>query len=147
MKPITLEWLKAAKDDLLVIQEIVDREYLTHLTAFHAQQAIEKTFKAVLEEYSSYVPRMHNLEKLAELVSRHLPLDLKNDTQLIEELDKLYTDARYPGDLGLLPDGKPSLESAKTHFALACSIYDYVQSLTRRDYDQCQHENNDQCPG
>jgi HEPN domain-containing protein len=41
MKKITSEWLKAASYDLLLIEEIKSKETLTHIAAFHAQQAIE----------------------------------------------------------------------------------------------------------
>ena len=41
MKRVTEEWLKAAKDDLLVIERIGIEPLLTHMVAFHAQQCIE----------------------------------------------------------------------------------------------------------
>jgi hypothetical protein len=34
-------------------------EHLTNMVAFHSQQAIEKSIKAVLEEKENHVPRMH----------------------------------------------------------------------------------------
>ncbi len=40
MKETTSAWLFAAKDDLLLIEQIYQNEALTHLVAFHAQQAI-----------------------------------------------------------------------------------------------------------
>jgi HEPN domain-containing protein len=51
MKKISEEWLKAAKDDLNVIERILDDEHLTHMVAFHSQQCIEKSLKAIIEEY------------------------------------------------------------------------------------------------
>ena len=47
MTKITAEWLKAANDDLLVIESIIKNEFLTHMVAFHAQQCVEKCFKAI----------------------------------------------------------------------------------------------------
>ena len=44
MKKTTKEWFNSAESDLLLIQEISSNENLTHLSAFHAQQAIEKSF-------------------------------------------------------------------------------------------------------
>ena len=49
MKEMTKEWLKAAKDDLDVIEKIIEIDHLTNMVAFHAQQAVEKSFNAVLE--------------------------------------------------------------------------------------------------
>jgi HEPN domain-containing protein len=51
MKKISEEWLKAAKDDLRVADKIIADETLTHMVAFHSQQCIEKSLKAVMEEY------------------------------------------------------------------------------------------------
>ena len=51
MKKISDEWLKAAKDDLRVADKIIADETLTHMVAFHSQQCIEKSLKAVMEEY------------------------------------------------------------------------------------------------
>ena len=41
---------------------------------------------------------------------------------IISELDRLYIDARYPGDMGLMPHGKPTLEEAKIYFQEALKI-------------------------
>jgi hypothetical protein len=46
MKETTKEWFISAESDLLLIQEINSNKNLTHLSAFHAQKAIEKSFKA-----------------------------------------------------------------------------------------------------
>jgi len=49
MSKLYHEWIKAASDDLLVIEKIIDNEELTHIVAFHSQQAIEKSLKSLLE--------------------------------------------------------------------------------------------------
>ncbi len=126
MRASSSAWLVSARDDLTLIREILHNELLTHLVAFHAQQAIEKAFKAVLEEYGSSVPRIHSLDTLLPKVLEYI--DLPMDCELLEDLDKLYIDARYPGDFGLLPNGKPSLEEAREFLELAESIYAIVVS-------------------
>lgn len=125
MKNITTAWLTAAEDDLRLIGEIIHNETLTHLAAFHAQQAIEKSFKAVLEEIEGNVPRMHTLETLLAKVTKHLAMDA--DFELLEDLDKLYTDARYPGDFGLLPSGKPTIAEAQKFHAVAKQVLALVK--------------------
>ena len=45
--------------DLKVIQEIIDNESLTSMTAFHSQQSIEKSLKAILEYNNQDVPKIH----------------------------------------------------------------------------------------
>jgi len=51
MKLITEEWLDRAKEDLDVAAEIIAREHLTNMVAFHSQQAVEKTLKGIVEEF------------------------------------------------------------------------------------------------
>ncbi len=49
MVKMFVEWMKAANDDLILLNDIKNNEQITNLTAFHSQQAVEKTLKAVLE--------------------------------------------------------------------------------------------------
>lgn len=86
MKSISAAWLSAADDDLTLIQEIIRNETLTHMVAFHAQQAIEKSFKALLEEREGIVPRIHTLETLLAKITRYAVIDTELD--LLEDLDK-----------------------------------------------------------
>ena len=53
------------------------------------------------------------------------------DTNLLTLLDQLYIDARYPGELGLLPNGKPSAIEAKEFYALALQLYEAAVSACR----------------
>ncbi|MBN2103818.1 HEPN domain-containing protein [bacterium] len=129
MKQITKEWLSAAKDDLIVIEKIIDDDLLSHVVAFHAQQCIEKVFKAVIEEYEMGLVKVHNLIRLHELVIQHLKI--KIDMSMLEKLDKLYIDSRYPGDLGLLPNGKPSLKDANEFYEISQKVYEYVEEIMR----------------
>jgi HEPN domain-containing protein len=127
MKATTAEWLRSARDDLLVIGEIIDNQALTHMVAFHAQQSIEKSFKAVLEELEGSVPRIHVLETLLPKVQRYLKFSV--DLDLLEDLDKLYLDARYPGSFGLLPLGKPDQEDAENFRAMAKTICSSIEEF------------------
>ena len=124
MKEVAEEWLKAAADDLRVIDRIASDEHLTHMVAFHYQQCIEKSLKAVIEEYEIGSVRIHNLERLFEIVGEQLKLDV--DPVLVAMLDKLYIDARYPGDFGLLPSGKPTLDHAARFHAFAKSVHETI---------------------
>ena len=42
MRVFTKEWLKVSIDDLMTIEEIILNENLTHISAFHTQQSVEK---------------------------------------------------------------------------------------------------------
>lgn len=121
MKKITKEWLEAARLDLETIQQLLPNDRLTAQVAFHAQQAVEKALKALIEDSGRHVPRVHSLEKLFAMCE---PLvDIEVDEITIIALDSLYTDSRYPGDFGLLPSGKPSIEQAKGFYEFAQKVY------------------------
>jgi len=127
MKLITKEWLNRASDDLAVIEEIIANENLTNMSAFHAQQAVEKVLKAVVEEYEIAFIRTHKLEFLLEKVKERIPFSI--DGQSIKKLDEVYTETRYPSDLGLLPYGKPTLKEVRKLQEFAQELYANVEAL------------------
>jgi len=122
MLKIYKEWLKAANDDLILLDEIIDNPYITNLTAFHSQQAVEKTLKAYLEAKGNKVPKIHKIQTLIDRVD----LDLTQDDELIQLLDTLYIESRYPGDMGLLPYGKPTIDDAKRFYEFANRVFNEV---------------------
>jgi HEPN domain-containing protein len=124
MKEITKDWLNSAADDLKIIAKIIDDETLTHQIAFHAQQTIEKSLKALVDEYEIGLIRTHSLETLIAKTNKHFKF--KIDSTIIKKLDQLYIDARYPGDFGLLPNGKPGISEALLFQQAAKGIYDKV---------------------
>jgi len=127
MKLITKEWLDKAKDDLDVVSEIISREHLTSMVAFHSQQAVEKTLKAIIEEFEIDFVKTHNLERLLGIIGKQVNLDV--DIIIIKRLDEVYISARYPSDLGLLPFGKPSIQDAKELYNFADELFQDVSNL------------------
>lgn len=121
MKKATEEWCKAAKDDLDVIERIVNDDHLSHIVAFHAQQCIEKIFKASLEEFDIEVPKVHSLVSLFGKIENLIEMEV--DIQMLQTLDSLYIDARYPGELGLLPNGKPTRVEALQFQQVAKDVF------------------------
>lgn len=128
MKKPTIEWLKAARDDLDVIRELIDKPHLTHMVAFHVEQAIEKSLKALLEEDEIETPKIHSLTRLMNLLKREIKI---TNHDLLKILDQLYLDARYPGELGLLPYGKPTLEDANEFYRFAVEIFEEACNLLK----------------
>ena len=129
MKFITSEWLKSADDDINTIKAIIDDESLTHIVAFHSQQCIEKSFKAMVDEFELASQKIHNLITLNETISSVYQFDFDEDK--LGLLNKLYLDSRYPGDLGLLPNGKPSIEVAIGFQKLAKEIYERINTFIK----------------
>lgn len=129
MKDITREWLKASSDDLTAARHLLSIPELTNLVAFHAQQCLEKAMKAILEEKEAPNIKSHDLIRLNNLIKEFLSL---SDLQTLKFLNELYVDSRYPGDMGLLPNGKPSFNEAKALFEYAelafHKIFNYLES-------------------
>ena len=84
MKPITREWLNAANDDVIAMEVMLGREEITNMVAFHAQQTIEKSFKAIVEEFNLGNIKTHHLESL---YAKILPLLSGFNETILEELD------------------------------------------------------------
>lgn len=120
---VAAEWLKAAKLDIENIGYIINVEHLTPIVAFHSQQAIEKTLKALIASKNIDIPKIHSLNRLFEICKEYIQ-NTKLDT--VSLLDSLYIESRYPGDIGLLPYGKPTIEDAKEFYRFANDVFEEV---------------------
>jgi HEPN domain-containing protein len=129
MKKITKDWLNSAECDLVLIGEIISHENLTHLSAFHAQQSIEKSYKAIIEEFELGFIKTHSLEMLNSRVGDKISMDV--NINLLILLDQLYIDARYPGEMGLLPNGKPTVSEAQEFYDLGILIFNAANSICK----------------
>ena len=49
-------------------------------------------------------------------------IDIENE-DLLDSLNSLYIDSRYPGDMGLLPHGQPTLEDAREFYEFALDVF------------------------
>ena len=127
---IIKDWLRSSYSDLVLIEEILGNDFLAHMVAFHAQQSIEESFKALMESKFDNVPKIHSLNRPYKMVSSFLTI---NNLVEINKLDKLYIDSRYPVDFGLLPDGKPSLDDTKRFYDFAADIFDKVCNIINID--------------
>ncbi len=127
MKFLTGEWLISAESDIETIEEIIGNSHLTHVVAFHSHQCIEKCIKAVFEEYEIEINKVHNLLKLYKGISHVLNIELDQDK--LELLSKLYIDARYPSELGLLPYGKPTIGDAKEFCQFATDVHAKIKGF------------------
>ena len=116
MKQTTKEWLLAAEDDLFSAKKLVTEERLTNIVAFHCQQCIEKLVKSVIEEKNLPSLKSHDLLRL--FARAEISLDEK-DMLVLAVINEVYIDARYPGDMGLLPQGKPTIEEAQSFIDFA----------------------------
>jgi HEPN domain-containing protein len=62
-------------------------------------------------------------------------LDLKTMEKLpdnedtLHRLDQLYIDARYPGNLGLLPDGAPCIADAREFYDFSRGFNETIEKM------------------
>lgn len=117
--------MESARDDLEVAEEIIDRENLTHMVAFHCQQAIEKSLKAVFEENEQVVPKIHDLITLLSSTEEYIKLDI--DSELLIQINESYVDARYPSDMGMIPGNRPPIETSREMYLLARRIWERTE--------------------
>ena len=83
----------------------------------------------MIEEFNLSFIKTHSLETLYNKVKEKILVNSNIDMLII--LDQLYIDARYPGEIGLLPNGKPSVSEGKEFFNFAKEIFEEAKSVCR----------------
>src|SRR5215471_19661264 len=92
------EWLLHAESDLTYAKLGQDQPaILRNQVAFHAEQATEKAFKAVLVHLGVEFPRTHDLQSLF-LLLRNSGVSEQPEIEKATALTRFAAEARYPGD-------------------------------------------------
>ncbi len=132
MKRRVNEWLSFALVDLNAIIKLSEDELLLKPAAFHCQQCIEKSFKAIIEQIENKIPRTHDLIRLYGIINE-LGIDFKIDEDILSEISDVYIETRYPSDLGLLPTGNPTKEIIREFINTVTQIFNnckhYLESI------------------
>jgi HEPN domain-containing protein len=114
MNPLTIEWIDKAEGDLATAR----REYRARnspnydAVCFHAQQAVEKYLKSILQENGMTIPRIHSLAELLALLSKIDAgyLIIQPDTNVLEGYAIQF---RYPGLSADKAEAKEALSAAE----------------------------------
>lgn len=118
------DWLRHAKADLALATSPLPRDGLYSTLCFHAQQAVEKSVKAVLVFRGIDFPKVHSLTRLIDL----LPADIERTSRLIQSarLTVYATVFRYPGE-----DDEPDVSTDKYQEAvrLAETVFKWASEL------------------
>lgn len=114
-------WLQYAYDDLKSAKVLL-AEGVYNVACFHAQQAVEKLFKAFIAAYNQPIPRTHSLIRLHKICEDLLEDKLEFDNEKLIFLNDIYIDSRYPADFGALPSGKPGEQEANSAYSYAKAI-------------------------
>ncbi|MFN9610666.1 MAG: HEPN domain-containing protein [bacterium] len=93
--PLITAWIRFAEEDWDDAQILARSGGKPRSICFHAQQCIEKLFKAELMRLHAIVPRTHNLRELSDLV--HEADDSWQATSIdLNRLSLAAVDLRYP---------------------------------------------------
>jgi HEPN domain-containing protein len=98
--------------------------------AFHCQQAIEKYFKAYILENDKPLLKIHDLPKLHGIIKKIK--DFGIDEDILALINETYIEDRYPGELGLLPDGMPTDEQAQNFLEFAKEVEEKIKTELKR---------------
>jgi len=124
-------WLRYAGDDLRTAEVLLEGSGISRISCFHAQQAAEKSIKAIFVFLQVDFPFTHNLDRLRDL----LPDDwaVKRDFPDLASLSEWAVEPRYPGDLreATQEDAKAAIEKARAVYEttmkdLEVHGYDYT---------------------
>ncbi len=99
MNKITNEWIiKAEGDYHTSLRDYRARKNPNYDSAcFHAQQCIEKYFKALLQKENTYFPKTHDLTILLDLLLPHYPF-LEVYRNNLKMISVFAVEVRYPGE-------------------------------------------------
>lgn len=110
MNELVREWIEKAEAD----SRTAERESRVtdgpnwDAVCFHAQQAIEKYFKALLQEQGIPFPRIHDLSILAKPLFPGYP-EWKTCRESLERLSLFAVQLRYPGEAASEQDAKEAI--------------------------------------
>ena len=123
-EPNPQDWLRFAGEDLKAARKLCgDPDILPNIVGFHAQQAVEKSIKAMLIHAGAKFPFTHDLEALFDLytaLGRAIPFDPAK----LDELTPYATHRRYPGYVH-----QPGVKEQQRLLALAEEVFVWAQSV------------------
>ena len=125
MKKQVEDWFFFAERDLKTAERIInDEDPFTNIIAFHCQQAVEKYLKAYLIGNGIPLNKTHDLILLNNMIKEIKDLGINEDKLIL--IKQVYSETRYPGDIGLLPDGLPSVEQVKEFIEFAREVKEII---------------------
>ena len=120
-----LVWMDFARNDLRMARDGIKHGYRLESLCFHAQQAAEKALKAVLVGRFIQFPKVHDVERLLDL----LPSDLAPNPAV----RKAVALTRY-AEAGRYPHGFEDVmvDEYREAVALASTVLNWVEKVLKR---------------
>jgi HEPN domain-containing protein len=117
-------WLQASDRDKQMAEKLLS-EGLFEGCAFHAQQAAEKSLKALVVGYGREV-RTHSCVNLLKLLKTE-GLGVSGAELAVKKLDSHYVQSRYPNGAGGPPEDLYSLEIAEEAMECLNRVLEFVR--------------------
>ena len=119
---IVLRWIKKAKNDLKVVEYLLEFENAPRdILCFHCQQAVEKYLKAYFTWVDIRVKKTHDLESILNLCIAKEKDFKKLDKDKISKLTLYAVDVRYPEEYL-----EPTVEEVREFYETANKVKDFV---------------------
>jgi HEPN domain-containing protein len=113
MNKLTAEWVRKAEADLRAARLLTAaKPRLNDQACFHCQQAVEKYFKALVQEWGQPVPYSHDLEALLDLLLPH-DASLGPLRPGLDGLTEYAVEYRYPGFHATTREARVALRRAE----------------------------------
>jgi HEPN domain-containing protein len=122
IRELVEEWMRHARSDLAVARMVNEEQISPEILAFHAQQAAEKSLKALLVQRQVEFPRLHVIGPLLNLC-REAGYE---ETEFLADavtLTRYAVAPRYPGE-----EEPISREEAAQAFELAEKVFNWVET-------------------
>lgn len=133
MRKLAESWLAYAQADLSAARQLSASDDVGGLAAFHVQQAIEKTLKALLVLNGQDPPRTHDLPRLwGQMEGR---VDPPENLQLLRLANEFYIEARYPAGVEIASDPAPTQAELSGLIEYAQAVFVYAQGRIRSSID------------
>lgn len=119
---IVNEWIDKANKDLSIAQEDIKKTERSEYVAFNYQQAVEKFLKAYIIANNLEFRKTHDLVAILKICAQK-DKTFSQFKALVEDLNPLYIESRYPEFVGLITH-----ERAKKALATTEEIARFVKS-------------------
>lgn len=126
LKELVAEWQEKSRNDILSARFLVNMLPMpAEVIGFHAQQAVEKAFKAVLVMYSINPQKSHDLLYLHKMCLSHTDIQLDCESACAR-LNPYAVEHRYPGEVSVA--SSQVLEDLHDAESICARIMEYLNT-------------------
>lgn len=126
MKDETKIWLKYADENLQSAKILIENSLLNPCLQ-NIQQAVEKSLKALIAEFSTELKKTHSIRELKNmLITKGIYPDITEEA--CDFLDSVYLPSKYPIS-SALPDFDPDADICSQYISVAERVSNWVKGI------------------